>query len=86
MQLFKKIPFRHDEEYYEIRIYYEENIVTISTFLNNYPANGFRYQVQLQKNLEIDKILVEENFNHFINIAKTDIVENRWQKFSNLLR
>jgi len=86
MQLFKKIPFRYEEKNYEIRIYFEDNLINISTFFNNYPANGFRYQVQLQKNLDMDKILVEENFSHFVDIAKNDIIENRWQKFNNLLQ
>lgn len=86
MQLYKKIPFKHDEKNYEIRIYFEEHLINISTFFNNYPANGFRYQIQLQKNIEIDKILAEDNFSHFIDLAKTDIIESRWQKFNNLLR
>ena len=84
MQLFKKIPFEHDEKKYEICIFFEKNLINISAFQYNYPANGFRYQVQLPKNVQIEKILDEENFSDIIDIAKTDIVKNRWQKFQNL--
>ena len=84
MQLFKKIPFNHGEKKYEFCIFFEENLINISTFQNNYPANGFRYQIQIPKNVEIGKILVEENFSDFIDLAKTDIIENRWQKFTQL--
>jgi hypothetical protein len=84
MQLFKKIPFDHDEKNYEICIFFEDNLINFSTFQNNYPVNGFRYQVQLPKYVDIEKILCEENLTDFIDMAKTDIIENRWQKFTKL--
>lgn len=82
MQLFKKIPFIHDEEKFEICIFFEENLINISSFLNHYPANGFRYQIHLPKNIEIEKFMDEEHLDYFIDLAKKDIIENRWQKFS----
>jgi hypothetical protein len=84
MQLYKKIPFRHDEKNYEICIFFEDNLIIVSTFQNNYPANGFRYQVQIPKNVEIEKILDEENFSDFIDSAKTDVIEDRWRNFTKL--
>jgi len=84
MQLFKKTAFEYDGKNYEVCIYFEDNLINILTFQNNYPANGFRYQVQIPQNAKIEKILVEENFSSFIDLAKNDIIENRWQKFTNL--
>ena len=55
MELYKKIPFQHEDNVYEIRIHYHENLINIVSFLNNYPANGFRYQIQIPKNVKIEK-------------------------------
>jgi len=84
MELFKKITFKHEESMYEIRVLHKDNLINIAAFLNNHPANGFRYQIQIPKNVAIDKLLVEENFNDFIELSRNDIIENRWQKFSRL--
>jgi len=84
MQLFKKIPFRYNENNYDICIYFEGNLINISTFKSNYPANGYRYQVQLPKNVKIENLLDEKNFTNLIDMARTDIIENRWEKFTKL--
>ena len=84
MELFKKIPFKFEEKFYEIRIHYEDNLINIVTFLNNYPANGFRYQIQIPKQAKIENILDEKHLNSFIEKAKNDIEENQWQYFTNL--
>ncbi len=46
MELFKKITFKHEECMYEIRVLHKDNLINIAAFLNNHPANGFRYQIQ----------------------------------------
>jgi hypothetical protein len=84
MDLYKKIPFEHDEKSYEIRIHYQENLINIGAFLNNYPANGFRYQIQIPKQVEIKKILDEKHLKIFIDRTKKDIEENLWNDFSSL--
>jgi len=82
MQLYKKIPWDYKGKKYEIRIMYEANLINVVSFLNNYPANGFRYQVLLQKNSNAQNILKTENFSSLIENAKEDIKENRWDKFA----
>jgi hypothetical protein len=84
MELFKKIPFKFEENIYEICIYYEDNLINIGAFLNNYPANGFRYQIQIPKRVEMEKLLDEKKLGDFIEQAKNDIVQNRWKKFTHL--
>ena len=84
MELYKKIPFEHDEKSYEIQIHYHENLINIGAFLNNYPANGFRYQIQIPKKVEIQKILDEKHLRIFIDRTKKDIEENLWNDFSSL--
>jgi hypothetical protein len=84
MELFKKIPFDYEGNLYEIRIQYQDNLINIVTFLNNYPANGFRYQIQIPRHVEIENILDEKHLDDFIEKAKRDIVENRWKIFTSL--
>lgn len=81
MKLYKKVSWNHDGKKYEIRIMFENNMINIVTFLNNYPANGFRYQIILPKNTAIQNILRTENFTNFIENAKEDIKEDRWGNF-----
>ncbi|KAA3614954.1 MAG: hypothetical protein D8M58_10905 [Calditrichaeota bacterium] len=81
MELYKKIPWDYQGKKYEIRIMYQANIINIVSFLDNYPANGFRYQVLLKKDHDIKSILKAEKLNSLINNAKDDIKENRWGKF-----
>ena len=78
MNLFKKIPFRSDGKEYEIRILYEQNIINIAPFLNNYPANGFRYQIQIPKSADITKLLDENLYLHLLDQCRDDITQNRW--------
>ena len=81
MELYKKIPWKHEEKKYEIMIMFEESMINVVTFLNNYPVNGFRYQVLLPKNINVQNLLKTENFTNLIENAKEDIKENRWEKF-----
>ena len=84
MELYKKIPFKFENNLYEIRILHQDNLINIGAFLNNYPANGFRYQIQIPKHVEINKLLDEEHLYEFIDLAKRDITENRWKYFTDL--
>ena len=82
MKLFKKIPWEHGNKNYEIRILSENNLINILAFYNNYPANGFRYQIQLAHDAEIQKFLKIENFEHLIENLKDDIRNERWLTFT----
>ena len=82
MKVLKKIPFNHDQKDYEIKVLYDDSNIRIVSFLNNRPANGFRYQIIIPKNADMEKLLKVENFSEFIDLSKKDITEKRWQKFS----
>lgn len=83
MILFKKIPYTLDDKKYEIRVLYDEAMINIVVFHNNYPANGFRHQVQIPKRYDVKKILKTKAIQEIIEIAKSDIIENRWAKLLN---
>ncbi len=80
MELFQKIPWSHDNQEYEIRIMFTDRLINILAFKDNYPLNGFRYQIQMSKNSEVQKLLNLENFEHIIEMVKDDIKEDRWNK------
>ena len=82
MELYKNIPWDHDDRAYEIRIYYEDNIINILAFFNNRPANCFRYQIHLSKKVDIKMFLKIEKFDHIIENVKEDIKKERWKLFS----
>ena len=80
MILFKKVPFTFEEQNYEIRVLYDEQLITIATFHNNYPCNGFRHHIQISKKLSVSDILQRQVIDEIIEIAKRDILEKRWER------
>lgn len=77
MKLHKKIPWEYQKQLYEIRILHDKNLINIVLFRNNYPANGFRYQIQLPKKTHIPN---RDVYEHLIEYAKNDVIERRWEK------
>ncbi len=82
MKVFKTIPWEHDGKEYDIRIMFDDRLINILPFYNNHPANGFRYQMQLSKNIQVRDILKIENFEPTIEDIKEDIINDRWKHFS----
>ena len=80
MILFKKIPFTFAEKDYEIRVLHNDIMINVVVFHNNYPANGFRHQIKVSKKLSMQKLLEQNVIDEIIEIAKSDICENRWEK------
>lgn len=83
MKLYKKIPFSFKNEKFEVRILYDENLINVAAFKNNYPANGFRYQIKISKNLDDKKLLRAVSKNGIVNKCKSDITEKKWEKLVN---
>ena len=82
MKLYKTISAEHAGKAYEVRILYDQKQINIVTFHNRYPANGFRYQILLSKNDDVEKLLRMEQLSHLIEKAMDDIREDRWQAFN----
>lgn len=81
MEVYKNISWEHGGKEYEIRIMLEDKLINILPFHKNHPANGFRYQIQLSKNVKTQSLLKLENFTHIIENVKEDIKKERWQLF-----
>ena len=79
MELFKKIPYRYEDNDYEIRILYDDTLINVVAFRNNHPVNGFRYMVKLPKKLDVRTILQKNPLHELIEMAKRDIQEKRWE-------
>ena len=84
MELYKKTPLTWNNENYEIQVLYNDSLINVLTFLNHHPANGFRHQIRLQKGCNVQEILKQDIVGELIDISKKEIVENKWQKVSNI--
>jgi len=80
MLLYKKVPYSFAERDYEINVFYDNNTINIVAFKNHYPANGFRHQIKISKNLVMKEILQHKVIGEFIEICKRDISEKRWER------
>ena len=80
MLLYKKVLYSFAERDYEIKVFYDNNTINIVAFKNHYPANGFRHQIKISKNLAMKKILQQKVIDEFIEICKRDISEKRWER------
>ncbi len=81
MNLFKTYPITSENKKYEIRVLYDETKINVVAFHNNYPANGFRYQVQIPKKNNTLEILEKDCVSHLVETSKNDIIKKRWETF-----
>ncbi len=86
MELYKKTPLKWNNENYEIRVLYDDSLINVLAFHNNHPANGFRHQIRLQKNCDLQEILKQNIVGELVEISKNEIVENRWGKISKIIQ
>ena len=68
------------EKHYEIRVLFADNTITVAAFYQNHPANGFRHQIKILKRFEPEKLLEKDVVKEMVEISKSDIIENRWEK------
>ena len=80
MFLFKSIPFTFENKDYEIKVFYNDTLINVLVFHNNYPVNGFRHQIKVSKNLSVKELLKPEIIDEIIEIARKDIFEKRWER------
>lgn len=84
MIFYKKVPFSFEEKNYEIKVFYDDKTINIVAFRNNYPANGFRHQIEISKNLSVKEILNQKVISELIEICKKDISEKRWERLTTI--
>lgn len=86
MRLFRKVPITYEEKTYEIRVYYDDAVINVVPFLNNYPAIGFRHQMQLPKKCDAQGVLKDAILDEIIEMSKKDIVEERGKRLSAIVQ
>lgn len=84
MIFYKKVPFSFEEKNYEIKVFYDDKTIDIVAFRNNYPANGFRHQIKISKNLSVEEIVNQKVIDELIEICKKDISEKRWERLTTI--
>ena len=80
MLLFNKISMTFNKKDFEIRVLYNDTTINVVAFLNNHPANGFRYQIQIPKQIDIKEILETDAVKELVKKSQSDIIEKRWEK------
>ncbi|MFC2166494.1 hypothetical protein ACFLQZ_00850 [Acidobacteriota bacterium] len=80
MLLFKKHEMPFEGKNYEIRVYYDDRIINVVTFLNNYPASGFRHQIKIPPKRNAKDLLDKAPVQELVEIAKNDVTSKRWQR------
>ena len=85
MILHEKIPVSNQEKDFEIRVYYNDQMINVVAFQDNHPLNGFRHQIKLPKKCDVRATLENGVAGSLIAIAKEDILENRWEEIRGLI-
>jgi hypothetical protein len=80
MKEHRRESFKWEDKTYEIRVLYEDSLINVVAFFNNYPANGFRYQILIPKDADIQVLLKGKVYVHLLDMAKNDILEKRWER------
>jgi len=86
MNLFTKIPFPFDGKDYEVRIHYQEGLINVVAFLDNHPANGFRYQVQVPKGCDPKSVLDLHPAPELVEKCQEDLQQKRWEALSKIIK
>ena len=81
MVLFKKYKMPFEDKNFEIRVYYDDRIINVVAFLNNYPASGFRHQIKIPKKWNAKDFLDKKAVQELVEIAKSDVTSRRWQRY-----
>jgi hypothetical protein len=86
MNLFKTIPLPLEGKDYEIRVLYDERIINVVAFLNKHPANGYRYQVQLPKGCDAQRLLEKHPVPELVDSCRNDIMQHHWDPLSQIIQ
>ena len=86
MELFNSIPFTFEGEDFEIRIFYNDVTINIASFLNGYPANGYRYQVKIPNECNAKKVLENYPVPELVEKCKSDIQKKTWGKLLKVIQ
>jgi len=85
MELFKRIPISFDGKEYEIRVLHDDGKVNVVAFLGNHPANGYRHQILLPKQCDMQKALGGGIAEDLVEMSKRDITERKWERIREAL-
>jgi len=80
MSYSRSIPFSHDELDYEVRVSISGNVVVIRAYLDGQPANGFAYEVGLDRAYDIAQLTGIDAIESLVRTARDDVKLGRWTK------
>lgn len=84
MKLNHTIQFEFEKKYYEIRIYSEGWKFKVRAYLDNKPANGYTYVVELPTVFNLEEALNIDVIQELVKLSKKDIENKIWDKYVEL--
>lgn len=80
--MYKKCNFRHDGKEYEIRIQSDGNKINVRAYLNDKPANGYTYSVEVVDQVDAKKsgVLIDP-VECLIETASSDVKNGIWEEY-----
>jgi hypothetical protein len=85
MILYKKIPLNFEGKEYEIRVLYDDRLISVAAFLNNHPVEGYRYQVKIPNRCDAYKVLEDHGLEELVEACRKNLVEKRWEPLSRVI-
>jgi len=80
MEKLKSVSFEHGGQQYEIIVSRSDNRYRIQALLDNKPVNPWIYWVEYVNNVDFGLKFGVSACDQLIEIAKSDVVENRWEE------
>ena len=74
------IPFSFEGKDYQVRVVYDGATIYVRAFCGHRPANGYSYQVNIMKALDLKKLIGLDAIKEFIKSAQDDVKEKRWER------
>ena len=85
MELYDSKSYTFEEKDYEIRIYFDDVTINVVPFLNDYPANGYRYQVKIPNGCDVRKVLETSPVPELVETCQNDIKNGQWDSLSRII-
>ena len=84
MEIVKRVSFDHGGQQYEILVSRSNNRYRIQALLDNKPVNPWLYWVEYVTDVDFGLKFGVSACDQLIEIAKSDVVENRWEELRKL--
>ena len=86
MEMIDREQFQFENNQYEVRLHTDGIKIIIRAFKDEKPANGFVYETTLSEQADIKKLTSVDTIKYFMDLAKNDIYEQRYEKLIDAMK